>query len=144
MDVEIICFKPEAIAPTQGSPFSAGIDLYSPDNGVIPPMSQRLINTHIKLVIPKGVYGRIAARSSLALHNSILVLAGVVDNDYRGEINVLLFNLSQNDFHFKRGDRIAQIIFEKYYQVSLSCKTHGNNCCEHCTRNENGFGSTGK
>lgn len=64
------------------------------------------------MAIPIGTYGRLAPRSGLAWKNHIDVGAGVIDADYRGEVKVLLFNFSDQDFTVKRGDRIAQLICE--------------------------------
>lgn len=65
------------------------------------------------MAIPEGFYGRIAPRSGLACKKFIDVGAGVVDSDYRGEVKVLLFNFSKEDFEVEVGDRIAQIIIEQ-------------------------------
>jgi dUTP pyrophosphatase len=153
MDVNFEITRPEAIPPTQGSTFSAGVDIYSPISGTVPANGKLDLNTYLSVNMPEGVYGRIAARSSLALNNSIIILGGVIDRDYSGEIRIILFNLSNEDYHFFRGDRIAQIIFEKYLQVSLRCFKHidfneGSSPfvkdCLLCIRNSKGFGSTGK
>ena len=66
-----------------------------------------MISTAISMAIPDGNYGRIAPRSGLAAKNMIDVGAGVIDSDYRGEIKVLLFNLSEVDFEIQKNDRIA-------------------------------------
>ena len=77
---------------------AAGFDLHSCMNSLIRAKSQGLISTQIAVGIPHGSYGRIAPRSGLALRNGIDVGAGVIDSDYRGELKVLLFNHSPNDF----------------------------------------------
>ena len=66
-----------------------------------------MISTAISMAIPDGNYGRIAPRSGLAAKNMIDVGAGVIDSDYRGEIKVLIFNLSEVDFEIQKNDRIA-------------------------------------
>lgn len=63
--------------------------------------------------MPPGYYGRVAPRSGLAVKNFIDVGAGVIDEDYRGEVKVLLFNFSDQDFQVKTGDRIAQLVCEQ-------------------------------
>ena len=63
--------------------------------------------------MPTGYYGRTAPRSGLALKNFIDVGAGVVDEDYRGELGVVLFNFGEEDFKINMGDKIAQLVFEK-------------------------------
>ena len=90
--------------------------------------------------IPFGNYGRIAPRSGLAVKNFIDVGAGVIDSDYRGEVKVLLFNLSQDtDFSVSPGDRIAQMIIEKYTPTTL----FEVESLSETVRGEGGFGSTG-
>ena len=86
-----------------------------------------------------GNYGRIAPRSGLAAKNSIDVGAGVIDSDYRGEVKVLLFNFSEIDFKIAEGDRIAQMIIEKYTITALTeVET-----LDDTVRGDGGFGSTG-
>jgi dUTP pyrophosphatase len=77
------------------------------------------VRTGIALGIPPNVYIRIAPRSGLAANHGIHVGAGVVDRDYTGEIAVVLFNLGQQDYNVYVGDKIAQIICERY--AHLSC-----------------------
>jgi dUTP pyrophosphatase len=127
--------------PTKGSEHSAGYDLYSCCNALIYPQERMLIKTGIVLEIPEGFYGRIAPRSGLALKNGIDVMAGVIDSDYRGDIGVMLYNTDKNTpFHIKIGDRIAQLIIEKYYTFDLQ-QAEDLNVSE---RGTGGFGSTGK
>lgn len=125
--------------PTKGSEYSAGYDLYSCEDGIIGAKQRKIINTGIKIEIPTGLYGRIAPRSGLALKYGIDVFAGVIDSDYRGEIKCILYNSGDDDYIYHIGDRIAQIIFEKYYDFNLNIT----NSLEHSERQDNGFGSTG-
>ena len=89
--------------------------------------------------IPAGCYGRIAPRSSLAYNSMITVGGGVVDSDYRGEIKVLLFNHSTNDFPIKAGDRVAQLICKKIMIPIVEEVKE----LQDTDRSEGGFGSTG-
>jgi dUTP pyrophosphatase len=82
----------EAVLPVKATPGSAGYDLCSIENVVIPPNSKGKIRTGLSFMIPPNTYARIAPRSGLAWKNSINVGAGVVDEDYRGEVCVILFN----------------------------------------------------
>jgi dUTP pyrophosphatase len=102
-----------AIAPSYATPQSAGLDLSAQFPITIPQWEARLINTGLAFEIPVGHYARVAPRSGLAVHHGIHVGAGVIDEDYVGEVKVLLFNLSNTSFHITRGTRIAQLIFEK-------------------------------
>ncbi|CDZ98483.1 dutp pyrophosphatase [Phaffia rhodozyma] len=131
--------SPKATLPTRGSPFSAGLDLYSAQANVIPARGKALIDTQLSLAIPLGTYGRVAPRSGLAAKHSIETGAGVVDSDYRGTLFVLLFNHSDVDFQISEGDRIAQLILEKVeYSAVVEVES-----LEETSRGSGGFGSTG-
>ena len=93
--------------PILGSPFAAGYDLHAISTATVPARGKVLVGTGLAFGIPEGNYGRIAPRSGLAAKHSIDVGAGVIDSDYRGEVKVLLFNLSDTDFAIAEGDRIA-------------------------------------
>jgi len=113
MDIHIKLLGENAKMPTQGTPFSAGYDLYSAENVTVSSLGRQLIKTNISMAIPMNHYGRIAPRSGLAYKHGIDILAGVIDADYRGDIGVILYNTdSSNDFSVKIGDKIAQIIIE--------------------------------
>ena len=125
--------------PTRGSLNSAGLDLYSNESGVIEPLSRKMISTGIIIKIPDNYYGRIAPRSGLALKNGIDVLAGVIDSDYRGEVKIILYNTDKdNNYEYKKGDKIAQIIIEKYYNMDINIVEN----LDDTIRGNNGFGST--
>ena len=102
-----------AVTPARATKESVGLDFYSPANYIIPPYSQLLIPTQIKLGIPLGHYGRLASKSGLAILHYLHVGAGVIDPDYTGEINVLLINTAPHAHSIIRGDPIAQLILEK-------------------------------
>jgi dUTP pyrophosphatase len=110
---------PSAQLPVKGSEHAAGYDLMSVEDSVVPSRGKILIATGLSMAIPIGNYGRIAPRSGLAAKNFIDVGAGVIDADYRGEVKVLLFNFGETDFNIKQGDRIAQLIIEKYTRTEI-------------------------
>ena len=93
---------------------AAGWDLYAAYSNVIPPGHGSLILTDLSTKLPPGVYGRITPRSGMTIMYGINIGAGVIDPDYRGNIGVYLFNHGKGIFGVKAGNRIAQIIFEKY------------------------------
>lgn len=128
-----------ATIPTKGSKVAAGYDLYAAYDYVVKAMDKEMIKTDLQIALPSGCYGRIAPRSGLAWKHSIDVGAGVVDEDYRGPVNVILFNFGRVDFEIKRGDRIAQLICEKIQQTDIE-EVQDLNETE---RGANGFGSTG-
>ena len=126
--------------PKRGTPFSAGLDLFSPIDAVIMCGERLLVKLDISLELESGTFGHILPRSSLALKNGIHIGAGVIDSDYRGNVGVLLFNLSNEPFRISRGDRIAQLVVKRYEiiepeEVFDSSETE---------RGMGGFGSTGR
>jgi dUTP pyrophosphatase len=129
-----------ATLPVKGTPHSAGYDLSSAYNYNITAGGKALIKTDIAIALPEGCYGRIAPRSSLAWKNHIDVGAGVIDADYRLGLGVVLFNHSNEDFVVIKGDRIAQLILERYESPEiLECETLPDPGSSH-----DGFGSTGR
>lgn len=103
-----------AKTPTRGTDRSAGYDLYATEEYVLKPLERHLFKTGIAIAIPEGLYGRIAPRSGLAYKDGLDVMAGVIDEDYRKDVGVILINLGNVDKKIEVGDRIAQIIFENY------------------------------
>lgn len=141
--MEIVKFtrlSEEARKPTKGSNDAAGFDLYSTEMYNLLARSNATIKTDICIeILPSNCFGQINGRSSLA-QKSIVVGAGVIDQDYRGNINVLLINHGDTDFKISKGDRIAQIIFHKIINpIFIECKELGKT-----ERGERGFGSSGK
>jgi dUTP pyrophosphatase len=131
--------SPKATLPYRATAGSAGYDLCSAEECTLGPGERKVINTDISIEMPIGTYGRVAPRSGLAVKNGINVMAGVLDADYRGKVGVVLVNHGYDTFHFKEGDRIAQLIIEK-------CSTPVVEEIEQHTvtsRGEHGFGSTG-
>ncbi|KAI5730066.1 hypothetical protein M8J76_009624 [Diaphorina citri] len=128
-----------AFAPHKGSDKAAGYDLRSAYDYVVPARGKELIKTDISIELPPGCYGRIAPRSGLAWKNHIDVGAGVIDEDYRGNVGVVLFNHSDQDFKVNKGDRIAQLICQRIEYPVLQEVTNLNNT----ERGAGGFGSTG-
>ena len=131
---------PGARLPTRGSEHSAGLDLCAGLDSEIPPRSRACIPTGLKVRLPPGTYGRIAPRSGVALRNGIDVGAGVIDQDYRGYIGVVLFNHSDTAWAFEAGSRIAQLIVTPYV---AGVPVEGCVDEDTTTRGEDGFGSTG-
>lgn len=155
---------PLAKLPTRGSALAAGYDLYSAEKVVLPQGGRKVVQTGICVAIPDGHYGRVAPRSGLASKHGIDTGAGVIDQDYRGLLGVLLFNLGEQDFISKcdtclratcnrseltstrsanetvdQGDRIAQLILEK---ISTPDVQEVESLSE-TLRGAGGFGSTG-
>lgn len=101
-----------AFSPFRVTPNSAGMDLFSPITVFVKARSSTYINLGVQFQIPQGYYGKIEAKSSLALHYGIQTGAGVIDQDYTGNICIVLFNHSSQDYKINRGDAIAQLIIQ--------------------------------
>ena len=101
-------------------PNLAGYDLYANETAKVFAESKSLASLDLRMVIPKGYFGRISPRSSFALNHGIIAFSGTVDSGYIGIVYVLLFNFSSKDFLVEKGNRIAQMIFKKCENVSFS------------------------
>ncbi len=154
-----------ATVPTKNSG-DAGYDLYSTEDYILKPLERKLFKTNIAIAIPEGYYGRIAPRSGLAYKYGIDVMAGVIDSTYLGDVGIILINLStpvynltpvRTDFSYdsgkrfivcesfgeyeiKKGDRIAQIIFEKYHEFEFTEVKE----LDETVRGQSGFGDSGR
>lgn len=112
---------------------------YSAYDYTIPAHGKQVAMTDIQIELPTGCYGRVAPRSGLAAKNFIDVGAGVIDEDYRGNVGVVLFNHADVPFEVKKGDRIAQLICEQiFYPQIVEVQELGETA-----RGAGGFGSTG-
>jgi dUTP pyrophosphatase len=131
----------EATLPQYQTSGSVGLDLMSIENGFIKPFDVTLVSTGLFLELPEGVEGQIRTRSGLALKNKIIVLnsPGTIDSDYRGEIKLILMNLSKEQFKYNKGDRLAQIVFASVIKVKFKVV----NEIENTMRGSGGFGHTG-
>ncbi len=130
--------------PAYETSASAGLDLraFVPETVTLLPFERKLIKTGLFLEIPEGYEAQVRPRSGLALKSGITVLnsPGTIDADYRGEVGVILINLSQDKFEINTGDRIAQLIFAKVKQAKWILTEE----LSETERGEGGFGSTGK
>ncbi len=130
--------------PQYATPQSAGMDLRAElkEPLVIQPMERRLIPTGLRIALPEGYEAQIRPRSGLALKHGIAVLnsPGTIDADYRGEIGIILANLSQTPYTLQPGERIAQMVVARYERAEWE-ETDRLDSTE---RGEGGFGHTGK
>ncbi|WP_313502728.1 dUTP diphosphatase [Kaistella carnis] len=141
MKIKIIN-KSQHPLPKYQTALSAGMDLYAnlEETITLKSLERKLIPTGLFLELPEGYEAQVRPRSGLAIKNGISVLnaPGTIDADYRGEIGVILVNLSTEDFNINNGDRIAQMVIAKYetaewQEVSKINETE---------RGAGGFGST--
>ena len=156
LQIKYVRLDEGAKAPVKAKHGDAAYDLYSVEDAQIEPMYRRAVRTGLAVEIPEGYYGRIAPRSGLASKNGIMVMGGVVDSSYRGEISVILANFNiiepENSYgkffgsrlmlDVKKGDRIAQLIIERCYDAEW--KEVSLNKLGSSEREDGGFGSTGQ
>ena len=129
--------------PRYETELSAGMDVRSFIESpiILKPLERKLVNTGLFAQLEKGYEIQVRPRSGLALKKGITVLnsPGTIDADYRGEIGVILINLSNDDFIINSGDRIAQLVVSKHEQPNLE----QTDSLDSTLRGEKGFGSTG-
>ena len=130
--------------PAYGTEQSAGMDLraFTGQPVILRPMERKLIPTGLYIELPAGFEAQVRPRSGLALRHGITVLnsPGTIDADYRGEIGVILVNLSEAEFTVNDGDRIAQMVISQYIKADLA-ETEK---IEMTKRGEGGFGHSGR
>ena len=127
--------------PKYTTPGAAGMDLYSSEDYILEGNGVLLISTGIAIELPEGYEAQIRPRSGLALKKRITVLnsPGTIDHDYRGEIGVILINFGKDFFVINKGDRIAQMIINKYETVEWNEVKE----LDGTDRGDGGFGHTG-
>ena len=129
--------------PKYQTELSAGMDLYAniDEPITLKSLERTLVKTGLFISLPKGYEAQVRPRSGLAFKNGITVLntPGTIDADYRGEIGVILVNLSADDFTINDGDRIAQLVIAKY-ETAIWKEVEN---LDETERGEGGFGSSG-
>ncbi len=129
--------------PSYETAFSAGMDLRAmlPADLVLHPLERALVHTGLHIELPEGYEAQVRPRSGLAAKHGITVLnaPGTIDADYRGEIKVILVNLSNESYTIKHGDRIAQMVISKHERATWQLSNNLNETI----RGEGGFGHTG-
>tara|TARA_A100000164_G_C21780353_1_gene710690 strand:- start:30 stop:467 length:438 start_codon:yes stop_codon:yes gene_type:complete len=130
--------------PAYATKLAAGVDLKAVLDSplVLKPLERKIIGTGLKIALPVGYEAQVRPRSGLAAKYGISVLnaPGTIDADYRGEVGVILINLSNEDFMINPGERIAQLVLAKHEQIQWEI----NDSLSTTERGKGGFGSTGK
>ena len=130
--------------PSFATANSAGVDLRANSASPISlgPLERTIIGTGLKMALPEGFEAQVRPRSGLAAKHGLSVLnaPGTIDADYRGEIGVILVNLSNEPFTIQPGERIAQLVIAKYEQVRWNLQ----DTLDTTERGAGGFGSSGK
>jgi dUTP pyrophosphatase len=121
---------------------SSGFDLFSQEDKILFPKETYLFRLGFSMEFPSSLEAQIRSRSGLSLKHGIIVLnsPGTVDSSYRGEVGVILHNLSEKKYEVQEGDRIAQMVFLELPSVKWELREE----LSHSSRGEEGFGSTGR
>ena len=114
MSLKIKYVKKSCLAhkPKMGTSGSAASDLFAAEDKKLKPHSATVVSIHLRIEIPQGCYGHIFPRSGLAHHHFIDVGGGVINPDFRGQVDVILFNHSNKTYEVKAGDRIVRTVFQ--------------------------------
>lgn len=143
MEIKIVN-KSNHPLPHYGTAAAAGVDLRAniTESVTLKPLERSLIKTGLFIELPIGYEAQVRPRSGLAYKHGLTVLntPGTIDADYRGEIGVILVNLSNENFTIENGERIAQMVIAKHEQAEWNLVEELSNT----ERGEGGFGSTGK
>lgn len=139
MKLKVLKIYADAKLPTRGYEGDAGLDLYTYNQLTLKPGERTDVATGIKMEIPEGCVGLVWDKSGLSFKHGIKTLGGVVDAGYRGEIRIGVVNLGQTDFTFNKGDKVAQMIIQKFE----NCPVEEVLELTETVRAEKCFGSTG-
>jgi dUTP pyrophosphatase len=142
MKIEIINNSQHEL-PQYATPQSAGLDLRAnlEESITLKPLERRLIPTGLHIALPDGYEAQVRPRSGLAYKKGVTVLnaPGTIDADYRGDIGVILINMSNENFVVENGERVAQLVIAKYDQAEWNLVAE----LSETNRGDGGFGSTG-
>jgi dUTP pyrophosphatase len=130
---------PAAVLPTRAHPHDAGLDLYALEDSAVPPGEGRLLRTGVAVAVPEGHVGLVCDRSSLA-RRGLKTAGGVIDAGYRGELGVVVWNLSREPQPVKKGERCAQLLV---LPIATPAPVESADLGE-TVRGAGGFGSTGR
>ncbi|MFP4424241.1 MAG: dUTP diphosphatase [Candidatus Woesearchaeota archaeon] len=139
MDLLVEKIDKDISLPSYSYPTDAGLDLPSAETMTLQPNEKRVLKTGLRFAIPEGHVGLVWDRSGIAAKYTVHCLAGVIDSHYRGELGVVMINLSDMPFEIKKGDRIAQLLIQPVVQCNII-----EDKLDETERNQGGFGSTGR
>ena len=140
INVKVKRLYPDVDLPTKAHSADACFDLCAESDFVVYAGGRSAIPTGLSLAVPPGYKAQIYSRSGLALRNGLVVIGGVVDSGYSGEVKVILLNTTEDDYHGERGDKIAQFAIEPVLDVEFAEVES----LDETERGSGGFGSTGK
>lgn len=139
MELKVKKLREDAKLPTKGHPGDAGIDFYAIEDVTFLSKSKNKIGTGVSVEIPDGYVGLVWDKSSIAFNKGLKTMGGVIDAGYRGEIFFNLFNTGDSDVVIEKGDKISQMIIQKFED----CDIVETGDLNESVRGDKGFGSTG-
>ena len=131
---------PRAVLPAYAHPGDAGMDVFALERTALKPGARMVVKTGISMEIPEGYVGLIWDKSGLAMKEGVKTIGGVIDAGYRGEVLVGVVNLSDKEYVFEAGHKVAQMLIQKV----KSCAIVEADGLSETKRGAGGFGSTGK
>lgn len=129
-----------AVMPKRAHPTDAGLDLCSREDAVIPPHGSVAFDTGVHVGFPAGYYGKLESKSGLNVKYGVVSLGGVIDENYTGSIVAKLYNMTDEPYTVKKGDKVVQMVVQAYAAPKIELVTE----LEDTDRGEKGFGSTGR
>jgi len=140
MKIKIKRLDPQAKLPSYAHPGDAGLDLCALAATVVPTRSRAEIRTGLAFEIPDGYVGLVWDKSGLAFKQGLTTMSGVLDAGYRGELKLLVFNTSEQDYHFAAGDKVCQLLIQPVARAEIEETGE----LADSSRGEDAFGSTGR
>jgi len=120
MKIKVKKLYQDAIIPQVMRVGDAAVDFYAYKNYIMKPGERIIVETGVAIAIPEGYWGNVRDRSGLAGKHGLHIMAGVIDSNYRGEIQVVIVNLGQETYQIEKGHRICQMIIEKHENIETS------------------------
>ena len=140
--LEFIKTHEDAVLPTKNHINDTGYDVYSIKSVYIPARGSNIVPVGLQFAyIPEGYWVRVESRSGLGFKHGIMAHPGIIDNGYRGDAGIKLYNLTENDYTVSRGDRIAQFVL---YPLISNIAVGFTEVTTESDRGDKGFGSSGK
>ncbi len=139
MTIHIKKTSETAKLPSYANPNDAGMDFYANESMIVEAGERKLISTGIAMAIPQGHVGLIWDKSGIATKHGLKTMAGVIDSGYRGEVKILVHNLSSEPYTIEQGNKIAQMLIQPVHQKQIVEV----GSLEETQRGEGGFGSSG-
>lgn len=143
MILKIKKLKEDAKAPSYSYEGDAGLDIFSYEEFVLKPGERKTVSTAIAIEFPKGYVALVWDKSGVASKFGIKSMGGVIDSHYRGELKIVMFNTSSQDYAVKKGDKIVQLLIQPVEHAELKVLSQDEELSS-TERGEKGFGSSGK